>query len=160
MPRRVIVLGSVLVLGIVATADVAAGAAQAQVHPRIAHLQALLAAIAARPVRLDAIEMAAIHSGDVFPDDVRCPQVRPRRVAAGLAQGAPQAQEVPALVELDLDLCEALAFVRIEMAVFEKPVLFSYQAFIMGEYGLVLALFFHGIPRWMQVGAMPNINLL
>src|SRR5205814_7934058 len=32
----------------------------------------------------------------------------------------------------------------------------------MGEHGLVLAMFFHGSPCWMQrgVGAMPNINPL
>ena len=84
-----IMLGGVLVPGIVAAADVAAGAAQAQVHQRIAHLQALLAAIAARPVRLDEIEMAAIHSGDVFLDDVRRPHARLGMVTAGLAQGAP-----------------------------------------------------------------------
>jgi hypothetical protein len=29
----------------------------------------------------------------------------------------------------------------------------------MGEHGLILALFFHGIRRWMQTGAMPKINL-
>jgi hypothetical protein len=29
-------------------------------------------------------------------------------------------------------------------------VLFSHQALDMGEYGWVLARFFHGIPRWMQ----------
>jgi hypothetical protein len=41
-------------------------------------------------------------------------------------------------------------------------VLFSYQPLNMSEYGLVLATFFHGVPRWMQkgVGAMPNIDPL
>jgi hypothetical protein len=48
------------------------------------------------------------------------------------------------------------------MPVFEKPVLFSHQVLNMLEYGSILALFFHGIPRWMQkgMGAMPKIDPL
>src|SRR5258708_19624736 len=42
MLRRVIVLGGVLVLGIVAAAHVAAGPPQAQFHPRVSPLPAFL----------------------------------------------------------------------------------------------------------------------
>jgi hypothetical protein len=43
--RGVEVLGSVLVLGVVAAADVAAGQALAQVNPAVSHLEALLASL-------------------------------------------------------------------------------------------------------------------
>ena len=72
------------------------------------------------------------------------------RIASGFAQGAPLTQQVPALVQLDLDFSEAFAAFRSERLLLEKPMLFSYQALNMGEYGLVLAMFFHGIPRRMQ----------
>src|SRR6185295_5813383 len=49
---RVEVLRGVLVLRVVAAADVAAGAAKAQVQPAIAHLQAFLAAPGPRPTGL------------------------------------------------------------------------------------------------------------
>src|SRR5438552_2693772 len=51
MLRRMVVLGRVLVLRVVATADVAAGPAQAKVHPGVAGCEALLAAGGVRSVR-------------------------------------------------------------------------------------------------------------
>src|SRR5437867_4877765 len=45
--------GGVLILRAIAASDVTAGAAQAQLHPRVAHLETFLAALAARPVSLD-----------------------------------------------------------------------------------------------------------
>ena len=44
MLRRVVVLGGVLVLGRIAAADMSAGETQTQMHPCVAHLEALLAA--------------------------------------------------------------------------------------------------------------------
>ena len=83
-------------------------------------------------------------------------------IAAGFAQRTPLTQQVPALIQFDLNVSQAFAAFRSKRPLFEKPVLFSYQALNMGEYGLVLAIFFHGIPRWMQkgVGAVPNIDPL
>src|SRR5467141_1315439 len=78
MLRGVKVLGGMLVLGFVAAADVPAGPAQAQMHPRIAHLEAFLAAFAARPVGPHQTEMFALHFS-------RCTSSRPR--AAGHAPG-------------------------------------------------------------------------
>jgi hypothetical protein len=43
--RRAEMLGGVLVLGTIAASDVAAEATEAQVNPRVSHLQAFLAAI-------------------------------------------------------------------------------------------------------------------
>ena len=75
------------------------------------------------------------------------------RVAAGFAQCSPLPQQVPAQVQFDLNVCQAFAAFRSERPLFEKPVLFSYQPLNMGEYGSVLTMFFHGIPRWMQKGS-------
>src|ERR1700740_2118948 len=50
----------VLVFGRVAAADVATAQTQPQVHPTVAHLQALLAAMGLRLYALDLIEMSAI----------------------------------------------------------------------------------------------------
>ena len=72
------------------------------------------------------------------------------RIAAGFAQRAPLTQQVPALVQFDLNVSQAFAALGSKRLVLEKPVLFSHQALNMGEYGLVLARFFHGIPRWLQ----------
>src|SRR5258708_2148205 len=72
MLRRAIVLGGVLVLRLVAAADVAAGAAQAQVHPGVAHLQAFLAAVRVRLVGPDLVEVIAVHFA---------PHLRPRAQA-------------------------------------------------------------------------------
>jgi len=76
MLRGVKVLGGMLVLGFVAAADVSAGPAQAQMHPGIAHLEAFLAAFAARPVGLHQIEVIALHFSDVLLDDFGRPDVR------------------------------------------------------------------------------------
>ena len=80
------------------------------------------------------------------------------RIAAGLAQRAPLTQQVPALIQLDLHVSQAFAAFWSEGSLLEKPVLFSHQALDMGEHGLVLVMFFHGSPRWMQkgVGAVPT----
>ncbi len=74
------------------------------------------------------------------------------RISAGFAQRAPLTQQVPALIQLDLHVSQAFAAFWSEGSLLEKPVLFSHQALNMGEYGWVLARFFHGIPRWMQRG--------
>ena len=59
MPGRVEMLGRVLVLRVIATADMPAGPAQAQMHPGIAHLQAFFAAVGVRPISLDEVQMGA-----------------------------------------------------------------------------------------------------
>jgi len=56
------VLRGVPVLRIVTAADVTARSAQAQMHPRIAHLQAFLAALCARLVREHRAEMVTSHA--------------------------------------------------------------------------------------------------
>src|SRR5205809_7193921 len=71
-------LGGMLVLGFVAAADVSAGPAQAQTHPGIAHLEAFLAAFAARPVGPHQTEVTALHFS-------RC--TSPRLRAGGRAPG-------------------------------------------------------------------------
>ena len=81
-----------------------------------------------------------------------------RRVAAGLALRAPLTQQVPALVQFDLHVSQAFAALRSERPLLEKAVLFSYQALNMGEYGLVLTLVCHGIPRWMQRGSWREVQ--
>ena len=87
--------------------------------------------------------------------------MRLRRVAAGFAQRAPLPQEVPALVQFDLHVGEALAAFRIEGLLPEEPVLLCDQAFDMGEHGCVLAMFFHGDASLGHgIGAVPNINPL
>jgi hypothetical protein len=53
------VLGGVLILGVVAAADVPTGEAEAQMDPGVAKLQAFLAASAARRDFLDQAQMAA-----------------------------------------------------------------------------------------------------
>src|SRR5216117_641560 len=78
MLRGVKVLGGMLVLRFIAAADVSAGAAQAQMHPGIAHLEAFLAAFAARPVGPYQTEVTALHFS-------RCTSPRPR--AGGHAPG-------------------------------------------------------------------------
>ena len=59
MLRRLVVLGGVAVLGVVAAADMAACRAHPQMQPPIPHLQALDAAVARRRHILDLIKMAA-----------------------------------------------------------------------------------------------------
>src|ERR1700733_7754296 len=58
--RGVEVLGGMPVLGIIAAADVAAGPAQAQVHPGVAGLQAFLAPIGVAAVGLDLRKVRAV----------------------------------------------------------------------------------------------------
>src|SRR6266542_5990011 len=61
------VLGGVRVLGVVATADVTALHAQPEVHPRVAHLQALLAAVGLAVDAMNMIEMTApLHGALLF----------------------------------------------------------------------------------------------
>src|SRR5258706_15123227 len=67
MLRRMVVLGRMLVLRVVATADVAAGPAQAKVHPGIADCEALLAAGGVRSVRHYELEMLAMRSHESTP---------------------------------------------------------------------------------------------
>lgn len=63
--------GGVSVFGGITAADVAAGHAQAQMHPLIAHLQAFFAAFGVRVnILLDLIEMGALgHRSDHSPRD-------------------------------------------------------------------------------------------
>jgi hypothetical protein len=57
-------LGGVLVLRRIAAPDVAANEAQAQMHPGVAHLQALLATVGVRLHVFDLVEMCAFgHDG-------------------------------------------------------------------------------------------------
>src|SRR5260370_37534613 len=97
-------------------------------------------------------------SADVIRDDFGRPDMRLRRITSGFTQRAPLTQQVPALIQFYLHVGQALAACRITRPLLEKPVLFSHQALDMGEHGLVLVMFFHGSPRWMQkgVGAVPT----
>jgi len=97
-------------------------------------------------------------SADVLLDDFGRPGVRLGRIAAGFAQRAPLAQQVPALIQFDLNVGQAFAAVRSLL----EPVLFGYQALDMDEYGLVLIVFFHGhlVGCKRGVGKMPNIDPL
>jgi len=57
-----VVLGGVAVLGVVAAAEMAACRAHPQMHPPIAHLQALHASVARGRDILDLIKMSAVIS--------------------------------------------------------------------------------------------------
>jgi hypothetical protein len=59
MLRRMEMLGGVLILGRIAAAHVAAGFADSQVDPCVAHFQAFLAAMSSRLDVVDLIEMCA-----------------------------------------------------------------------------------------------------
>jgi len=61
------VLARMAILRVVATADVTAGPAQAQVHPGVAGLEALLAAVGVAAIRLDGIEMRAAYGHACSP---------------------------------------------------------------------------------------------
>ena len=71
---RMIMLGGVLVLRIVAAADVPAGPAQAKMHPGVAAREAFLAAIAIAPVGRDELEMIAaiMHGGTLSSAGSTC----------------------------------------------------------------------------------------
>src|SRR6266446_3659362 len=88
--RGVKMLGRVLVLGRVAAADVAAAHAQAQVHPGIAHRQALLAALRAGRDGLHALQMLAGHVQLRLGDTIRNSCQGVRRNWHGVAYGVPE----------------------------------------------------------------------
>src|SRR5712691_13438348 len=70
--------------------------------------------------------------------------MRGGRIAAGLPQGAPLPQQVPALVELRLHGSEALALLLVERSLVEEPVLLRNQALDVGQHrSVLLALVFH-----------------
>src|SRR6266446_3397807 len=135
-------LGGMLVLGFIAAADVSAGPAQAQMHPGISHLDAFLAAFAARPVGPHQTEVTALHFSRCTSPRLRAagraPGTHRRRFRARRAAGAKDPSTGPA----PPGLCQALALVRSELALLEQPVLFSYQALDMGEYRRILSLLF------------------
>src|SRR5690349_24122179 len=62
MASRVEVLGGVPVLRVVTAADMAADETLAQMHPGVAHLQALLAAVAARRHVANIVQVRAMRS--------------------------------------------------------------------------------------------------
>ena len=68
MLRRAKVLGRMLVLGLVATADMAAGSAEAKVYPGISHGEALLAPGGVGGVSHYKSEVAAMGRHDITPD--------------------------------------------------------------------------------------------
>src|SRR5882672_4194815 len=87
-------------------------------------------------------------SADVFLHDVGRAHVRLGGLVPGFAQRAPLAQQIPALVELDLDVGEALALRRGGLGVLEQLVLFGDQAFYMSQYARFLCFVFHGDSCW------------
>src|SRR5258708_28184450 len=74
------------------------------------------------PLRLPAMPTMRISfSAEILLDHLGRPDMRLGRIAAGLAQRAPLAQQVPALVELDLHVRQPFALVGIELALLEEP---------------------------------------
>jgi len=61
------------------------------------------------------------------------------------AKCPPLAQEVPALVQLDLDRLQPVALVGIERSLFKKPMLFPDQALNVGQDRYIVFLVFHGV---------------
>src|SRR5581483_7353660 len=78
------------------------------------------------------------RSADVFLDDLRRPDMRRRRIVTGVARHPTLAQQIPTLVELDLQVLPAPALLLGERAVLEKLLLFCDQALGMGQYSDVL----------------------
>src|SRR5437870_1494111 len=77
-------------------------------------------------------------------DDVRRPDFRAIGVLAELAQRASLPQEIPALVELDLELTQALALLVGLRAPGVERMLLVDEASDMGEHGLIVRLVCHG----------------
>src|SRR5260221_14766846 len=69
--------------------------------------------------------------------------VRLGRIAAGFAQRAPLAQQVPALIQLRLQVRQALAFAVGKRLLFKEAVLFGSKALDMGQNRCVFSLVFH-----------------
>src|SRR5262249_11193585 len=113
--RVVEVLGRVLAFGAVAAADVAAAQAHPQVDPLRLRLQAFLAALGR--ARLDLahlIEVRALRGhrlAFVAFHYSRGTRVRLGGIAAEFAQRPALPQQIPALVELGLDVGKSLALV-------------------------------------------------
>jgi len=75
---------------------------------------------------------------DVLFDNFGGPKVGRAHVASCFAQRATLAQEVPALVELDLDRGEAPALGIVERALLEQTMLFRDEVLDVREDGYVL----------------------
>jgi hypothetical protein len=90
MPRRVEVLGGVLIPGRIATTDVAADHAQAEVNPSVTHLQALFAAATMRFYFVNLVRVRTwAHPA---PPAVFSGSVRSRRSVGLKAKGSSQRQ--------------------------------------------------------------------
>src|SRR6185295_17995899 len=76
---------------------------------------------------------AAGASTGVFLDDVRRPHARRVRIAPGYARRAALPQQIPALVELDLDRLQALLLLVRQRLLAKQLVLFGDEAFDVSE---------------------------
>ena len=77
-------------------------------------------------------------STDVLFNDFGVADMRLRRIAAELAQGAPLPQQIPALVELHLECAEAPNLLRSELTVLEESMLLLHQTLDIHERGGIL----------------------
>src|SRR5258706_10461292 len=93
-----------------------------------------------------------MSSADVLLDDLRRAQVRVGRVVPGLARGAALAQQVPALIELHLQLLQVLLLAVGELVLLEQPVLLGDELLDMAQRGSFLpGGVFHG-GSWLGGG--------
>jgi hypothetical protein len=90
---------------------------------------------------------AAARSSDVALDHSGWSNMCLRRVAARLPQRAPLPQQIPALVELDLQLRQSLAVIRGGITPLQQLVFFGYQALDVPEHRRILVDLLHeGLP--------------
>jgi hypothetical protein len=78
---------------------------------------------------------------DVFLDDIGRANFGPFRIAARFMQSAPLPQQIPALIELDLDVRKAVVVAFAERILREKMMLLGDELLNVGEHlSLGLAL--------------------
>src|SRR5215475_4217508 len=89
--------------------------------------------------------MASLNSSDVLLHHFRIAGVGLRRVEPELAPRAALAQQVPALVELGLQLGQPVTFLGAEFTLLEKPVLLIGQPLDMRKDRSILVGLGHGL---------------
>src|SRR5262249_28227318 len=85
------------------------------------------------------------RSSFVLLDDPRRANVSCTHVIAELAQRTALSQQIPTLVEFDLDGGQSPAFGGIERSFVEQAVLFSDEVLNVGQHGCVFRLVFHKV---------------
>jgi hypothetical protein len=82
--------------------------------------------------------MSRVHLSRVFLDNFRRTDMRLVWIFPELASGSALAQQIPALIELDLDFLQTLLFIVRKRASLEKLVLFINKALNVIHHALIL----------------------